>query len=235
VEEQKLLASDGAADDRFGDSVSISGNVALVGAELDDDKGTDSGSAYVFRWSGGSWVEEQKLLASDGAADDRFGSSVSISGNVALVGAELDDDKGTDSGSAYVFRWNGSSWLEEQKLLASDGAGSDYFGSSVSISGNVALVGAYLDDDNGTYSGSAYVFRWNGSSWVEEQKLLASDGAADDRFGDSVSISGDMALVGAFWDDDNGTDSGSAYVFEIADTTTPKKAMPCIPLLLLDD
>jgi hypothetical protein len=103
----------------------------------------------------------------------------------------------------------------EFKLLAFDGAVEDYFGKSVSISGGVALVGSPYDDDHGDYSGSAYVFRWNGSSWVEEQKLLASDGAEADRFGDSVSISGDVALVGARTDDDSGTDSGSAYVFKL--------------------
>jgi len=213
VEEQKLLASDGAEDDDFGDSVSISGNVALVGAYGNDDNGDVSGSAYVFRWNGSNWVEEPKLLASDGAEDDYFGRSVSISGDVALVGAWGDDDNGNWSGSAYVFRWNASSWVEEPKLLASDGAEYDYFGCSVSISGNVALVGAYGNDDNGSYSGSAYVFRWNGSNWVEEQKLLASDAAEYDYFGDSVSISGDVALVGARDDDDNGSYSGSAYVF----------------------
>jgi len=209
--EFKLLASDGINGDNFGESVSVSGNVALVGAESNDDKGTDSGSAYFFSWNGSSWVEEQKLLASDGAAEDNFGQSVSISGNVALVGA---DQEGTGfPGKAYVFRWNGSSWVEEQKLLASDGAVGDNFGQSVSISGNVALVGAEGDNDKGSWSGSAYIFRWNGISWVQEQKLLASDGAAEDRFGISVTISGDVALVGAYNGDGKNTDSGSAYFF----------------------
>jgi len=211
--ETKLLPSDGATYDYFGVSVSVSGNVALVGAKDDDDKGANSGSAYVFRWNGSSWVQEQKLLPSDGAASDYFGTSVSISGDVALVGADWDDDKGGNSGSAYVFRWNGSSWVEEDKLLASDGVSGDWFGGSVSIDGNVALVGAQGNDDNDYNSGSAYVFRWNGSDWVEEQKLLSSDGAVFDFFGESVSISGNVALVGAVEDDDNGDESGSAYVF----------------------
>ena len=230
VEEKKLLASDGAAYDNFGDSLSISGDVALVGAPYDDDNGNSSGSAYVFRWDGSSWVEEKKLLASDGAAYDNFGDSLSISGNVALVGVPFDNDKGDAAGSAYVFRWNGSIWVEEQKLLASDGASDDWFGDSVSISGNVALVGALYDNDNGGYSGSAYVFRWDGSNWVEGPKLLASEGAAYDNFGESVSISGDMALVGAPFDDDNGDDSGSAYVFKIAGTS--KKPVSWMLLLL---
>jgi hypothetical protein len=235
AEEDKLLAPDGLRYDFFGFSVSISGDVALVGAYGDDDSGTDAGAAYVFRWNGESWEEEDKLLASDGAAGDQFGHAVSISGNVALVGASWDDNNYTDSGAAYVFRWNGSSWEEEDKLLASDGAAGDQFGHAVSISGNVALVGAYLDDDSGTDAGAAYVFRWNGSSWLEEQKLLASDGDANDRFGSSVSISGDVALVGAFWDDDNSTDAGAAYLFKIVDSSTPNKAMPWIPLLLLEN
>jgi hypothetical protein len=160
TEVAKLLASDGAADDEFGESVAISGDYAIVGAYRDDDNGTDSGSAYVFERDGsGNWAEVTKLLASDGAADDDFGESVAISGDYAIVGAPIDDDNGTDSGSAYVFERDGTgNWTEVAKLLASDGATSDYFGTSVAISGDYAIVGAYLDDDNGTDSGSAYIF-----------------------------------------------------------------------------
>ena len=103
-----------------------------------------------------------KLTASDGAASDQFGYSVSISsdGTTALIGAYQDDDKGANSGSAYVFKYNGTSWSQQSKLTASDGAANDYFGYSVSISsdGTTALIGAYLDDDKGANSGSAYVF-----------------------------------------------------------------------------
>jgi len=216
IKRAKLVASDGAAGDKFGCSVSVSGDVAVVGAWGDDDNGPSSGSAYVYRWDGTSWAQEpNKLLASDGASSDVFGNSVSVSGDVAVVGAYGDDDKGDMSGSAYVFRWNGTSWAQEpNKLLASDGAASDYFGSSVSVSGEVAVVGAFLDDNaNGTTAGSAYVFRWNGTSWVEQRKLVASDGAAGDEFGYSVSVSGNVVVVGACKDDDNGSNSGSAYVF----------------------
>ena len=235
TEEAKLIASDGAADDRFSRSVSIRstpGNkVAIVGAFLDDDNIADSGSAYIYRFNPDTlaWIEEAKLIASDGEASDWFGYSVSISsepGNeVAIVGAWSVDDNGTDSGSAYIYRFNGAIWVEETKLLASDGEASDWFGWSVSISGTsgneVAIVGALLDNDNGGNSGSAYIYRYDSvtSGWVEELKLLASDGAASDFFGFSVSISGDpgneVAIVGARYDDDNGTDSGSAYVFEL--------------------
>jgi hypothetical protein len=214
VQQQKLTASDGAARDHFGWSVSISGDLAIVGAHGDDDKGDMSGSAYIFKWDGTAWVQQQKLLPSDGAAGDSFGRSVSISGDYAIVGAPGDDDKGDWSGSAYIFRRDGTAWVEQQKLTASDGAASDYFGYSVSINGDKIIVGAHGDDDKGDASGSAYIFKRNGTTWVQQQKITASDGSADDLFGFSVSISGDLAIVGAYRDDDKGSDSGSAYVFE---------------------
>ena len=123
-----------------------------------------------------------------------------------------DDDNGSASGSAYVFVRSGTTWTEQQKLTASDGAASDWFGFSVSISGDIAIVGAYKDDSG---QGSTYVFVRSGTTWTEQQKLTASDGAASDSFGRSVSISGDTAIIGAFGDDDDGSNSGSAYVFAL--------------------
>ena len=159
------------------------------------------------------WNEIEKILASDGDGGDRFGYSVSISGDYAVIGAYQDDDNGSDSGSTYIFQRNGSNWTEQAKLTASDGADGDYFGWSVSISGDYAVIGAYQDDDNGSDSGSTYIFQRNGSNWIEQALLTASDGAGNDRFGYSVSISGDYAVCGAYQDDDNGTCSGSAYIF----------------------
>ena len=159
----KLRASDGAANDRFGVSVSTSGDYAIVGAREDDDNGPGAGSAYIFApnyLNPNNWGQQAKLTASDGATGDYFGESVSISGNYAIVGAYGDDDKGSLSGSAYIFKRDpdSESWGEQAKLTAPDGAANDYFGNSVSISGNYAVVGARRDDDNGSYSGSAYVF-----------------------------------------------------------------------------
>jgi len=213
TEIQKLLPLDGAAGDYFGYSVSLDGTTALIGAYAEDDNGVDSGSAYVFTRNGTSWTQQAKLLASDGVAHDLFGSSVSLSGNTALIGAIGDDDNGVDSGSIYVFIRNGTSWTQQTKLLASDGASEDMFGWSVSLSGDTALIGAVDDDDNGADSGSAYVFTRNGTTWTQQAKLLASDGSINDFFGGSVSLSADTALIGAFCDDDHGAQSGSAYVF----------------------
>ncbi len=216
----KLVASDAAALDEFGLSVSISGDTAIVGALRDDDVPNDSGSAYVFQKVAGTWTQVAKLTASDAAAGDHFGESVSISDDTAIVGAHFDDDVPNDSGSAYVFVKPGGGWsgslTEDAKLTASDAAADDRFGLSVSISGDTAIVGALLDDDVPSGSGSAYVFVKPGGGWAdanEDAKLTASDAAALDAFGHSVSISGDTAIVGANGDDDGGESSGSAYVF----------------------
>ncbi|MCX5634647.1 MAG: FG-GAP repeat protein, partial [Planctomycetota bacterium] len=210
-ERQKLLASDGAASEYFGDSVSISGDYAIMGEYFDNDKGFLSGSAYIFKWNGTSWSQQQKLTASDGNDKDEFGVSVSINGDYAIVGAYYEQSAGTDSGSAYIFKRDGTTWSQQTKLTASDSNAYDRFGHSVSISGDYAIVGAYGDDVNGSYSGSAYIFKWNGTNWVQQQKLLASDGAAYGRFGHSVSISGDYAIIGA--SGRGGSNIGSAYIF----------------------
>jgi len=159
--------------------------------------------------------KEIKLIASDGMADDVFGTSCAISGDTVVIGARsADSDTGANSGAAYVFVRSGSSWLQQAKLTAGDGASGDQFGNSVAISGDTLVVGAYLDDDAGMDSGSAYVFVRSGSSWLQQAKLTAGDGAATDIFGSSVAISGDTAVVGAYLDDDAGMDSGSAYIYQ---------------------
>jgi hypothetical protein len=214
-EEAKLVASEPDPGDEFGCSVSLSGDVAVVGSHHDGADSVDCGSAYVFRRNGDSWIEETRLLASDGATADDFGCAVSVDGNVAVVGAVGDTDVVIRAGSAYVYRWSGASWLEEAKLLASDGATGDEFGFSVSVNGDVAVVGARGDDDNGGTSGSAYVYRRDGSSWGQEAKLIASDGAPSDEFGRAVSVTGDTAVVGARSHDEGGANSGAAYVYDV--------------------
>jgi len=227
VEESHLVASDAATSDQFGFSVSVCGNsnseIAIIGAYTDDTPGgSDAGSAYVFRNNGVSWVEESHLIALDTAANDQFGFSVSVSGapgcEVVLIGARDDGTvDGNGVGSAYVYRFNGMNWVEESHLFASDGAVDDWFGYSVSINGypgsEIAVISAVLDDTiGGTDSGSAYVFRFDGTNWVEVAHLFASDGASSDLYGFSVSISGDVTMVGAINDDTaSGIDAGSVY------------------------
>ena len=210
----KLVATDGAAFDYFGTSVSLSGDRVLVGAYGDDDNGSLSGSVYFFELSGGSWSQTAKLVAGDGVAGDQFGFSVSVSGDRAVVGARLADDNSIESGAVYVFDFSGGGWLQTAKLISADGAAGDGFGFSVSLSGDRILGGAPDDDDHGSNSGSAYVFDLSGGAWQQTAKLTAGPNAQDDEFGTSVSLSGNRAVVGAPWDGDNGVDSGSAYIFD---------------------
>lgn len=217
TQQAKLVASDGLAGDRLGNSVALSGDTALVGAPSDDiGANLGQGSAYVFSRSGVVWVEQAKLVASDGAADDEFGRSGALSGDTALLGAPYDDIGAISShGSAYVFVRSGAVWVEQVKLQASDGAAVDEFGRSVALSDDLALVGAPFDDIGAnTNEGSAYVFERVGSTWVQQAKLSANNGAADDQFSFSVALSGDTALVGVPFDDIGANaDQGSAFVF----------------------
>lgn len=208
-ETTKMIASDGGPNDWFGISVDIDGSYCVIGARDDDG---ERGSAYVFRFDGNQWVQDQKLLAADGVAGDWFGISVAILGTVVFVGADADDnDNGINAGSVYVFKYNGSSWSQQDILIASDGAANDYFGRYISLDGEYAVIGAYYDED---ITGSAYVFTRIGDDWVEEDKLFASDGEPGDYLGISTSIYGGYALIGAYRDDNsNGVDAGSVYLF----------------------
>ena len=320
MQEAKLTAEDAELNDQLGLAVGISGDRAVVGAPNNDDacpegffpncdvrgecpgscgdcdeetntciigfpECCDSGSAYVFRRddngtpgndSDDFWVQESKLTASDDAVGANFGFSVAIEGDTVVIGAWHDNSAGTQSGSAYVYRKDDNNtptdprddfWVEEEKLVPSDGATFDNFGFAVAVDRDRTVIGSWMDDDDGSLSGSAYVFRrdQNGTStfrdddfWVEEDKLTASDAAAGDEFGKSVAIDGSLIAVGSFEDDDACSDdevfiptcaegvacpgscgfcdpdtftcrlslpeccdSGSAYVFRLDDGATP--------------
>ncbi|MBC8416211.1 MAG: hypothetical protein H8E11_07260, partial [Candidatus Cloacimonetes bacterium] len=225
IQQEKLNASDGSAHDLFGKSVFISYEYAIVGAVFDDDNGSNSGSAYIFKRNGSNWTQQEKLTASDGNADDNFGCSVSMCGDYAIssapmcgdyaiIGSSGDDDNGNASGSVYIFKRNGSSWIQQAKLTPDDGAEWGFFGCSVCISDKYTVIGSFGDCENGIHSGAAYIFKRNGNSWNQQAKLTASDGTAHDNFGKSVSIFDNYAIVGAPEDDDNGNASGSAYIFK---------------------
>jgi hypothetical protein len=224
----RYVAPEVLAGDRFGTFVAMDGDVAIVGSYTDDDQANDTGSAYILRFDPktATWVQEAKLTASDAGLNDRFGTSVDIAdydgGEVAIIGAMLDDDNGRDAGAAYIFRNTGGGWVQEDKLIAEDGAPFDLLGRSVSINRSgqhdLAILGAAFNDDDGTSSGSAYIFRNDGSGWLEEGKLLADDAEGGDQFGISVGISShegnELAIVGAYNDDLQSTDAGSAYIFQ---------------------
>jgi len=216
TQQAKLRGADTAAADQFGISVAVVGDTALVGAFGNDVLANSAGSAYVFVRSGTSWTQQAELLAADGQEGDQFGVSVAVSGDTALVGANLDDDHGTDSGSAYVFVRSGTSWTQQAKILAADGQEGDGFGISVALEADTAVLGASTDSDLGGASGSAYIFGRSGTSWTQQAKLNANDGASADFFGNSVALSGSTALIGAPDHDELGSSEGAAYAFVAA-------------------
>ena len=220
TQQAKLTASDGAADDKFGFSCGIYKTSStdidvIIGAYLDDDTASSSGSAYIFNGDGSSWTQVTKLNHSNPSAVDFFGYSVSVYGNYAIVGAYADDDMGSAAGIAIVFRKSGGSWIEMQKLYASDAVAVDFFGISVSIAENKAVIGAYGNDDNGSSSGSSYVFELSGNTWSQIKKFTAFDGDAGDQFGKPVHISDKFIVSAAYWYEGVGTNSGSVYVSNI--------------------
>jgi hypothetical protein len=200
----------------FGDLVSISGDYAMVSTR------TILGLVYIFEREGEIWTQQAELTSLGGSTEDSFGSSISIDENYAIVGAEHDDGRGQNSGAAYIYKRSGTNWSEQAKLIASDGTDGALFGNSVSIKGDYAVIGAKGDDENGANSGSAYIFKREGTGWVQKTKLTAWDGTTPDYFGNSVSIDGDYAIVGAPYDDDKGNDSGSAYIFKRGCVSWPK-------------
>jgi hypothetical protein len=228
IQQAQLTASGGAWADGFGISVALSGDTALVGASYDDvGANINQGSAYIFVRDGTTWTQQAQLTASDGAAYDCFGQLVALSGDTALVGAPFDIiGANTNQGSAYTFVRSGTTWIQQAQLTASDGAAYDYFGISVALSGDTALVGAPFDNVGAnTVQGSAYVFARNGTTWAQQAQLTASDGAVGDGLGQSVTLSGDTALVGAIYDDVGANaDQGSAYIFVRNGTTWTQQA-----------
>jgi hypothetical protein len=208
----KVVASDRALYDRFGYSVSISGDYAIVGAYMEDHDLTggkfleNAGAAYILKNDSGKWTVIQKIVAPDRAEADEFGYSVAISGDYAIVGAprktiKVGFDLNTYAGAAYIFKNTSGTWTQVNRLVASDRETFDEFGHSVAISGDYAIVGAPYEEHSVTggnaqsNKGSAYIFKKGTTFWTEEQKIVGF-ASTDDVFGWSVGISGDYAIVG---------------------------------------
>jgi photosystem II stability/assembly factor-like uncharacterized protein len=211
--------------DLYGTSVAISGDIMVVGAPGDDGPSNtvlNCGAAYVYKLFGSNWQLKQIIRASNLGADDNFGSSVSIDGNRIIIGSPNEQgptDSLTSSGAAYVFITTdgGNTWTQEAILRASDLSNSSIFGTSVSISNVTVAIGAPGESAIASGSGAAYVFIHNGVSWVQQQKLKASNAGANDFFGKSVSISGDLLVSGAPSEDgslDTLPSSGASYAFK---------------------
>ena len=198
--EIKITASDGVAGDQFGgEGVAIANNKIVVSAYK-----RDIGAVYVYDLDG---TNEIKITASDGSSGDEFGRSVAIGSNKIVVGAYAEN---SNRGAVYVYDLDGTN---EVKITASDAAVDDFFGHAVGIGNNKIVVGAYGDDDNGSSSGSAYIYDLDGTN---EVKITASDGSTSDNFGAyKVSIGANKIIIGSYADDDDGSLSGSAYIYDL--------------------
>ncbi len=218
TEVAKLYPSDPEFGGSFGYSVSVDGDILVVGAHAQDNGMMDSnrGAVYIFERQGGVWTQTQKLVASDPKKEDYFGNSVAISGDTILVGS-LHNHAVKHDGAMYVFERQGGVWTQTQELLALDPQGGPTLGAFVALEGDLAVGSAHADTDLGTISGSAYVFLRKSSNWLQIAKVLPPDGQSYQLFSClGVAVSGTKVLIGSFADQDNGINSGSAYVFELA-------------------
>tara|TARA_E500000318_G_scaffold111291_1_gene129312 strand:+ start:72491 stop:73846 length:1356 start_codon:yes stop_codon:yes gene_type:complete len=209
VDLQRTISGvDVQTNDNFAFSVDVDQDILVVGSPMDNDRGNASGSAYVFEVSTGQQL--YKLRANDGAPGDLFGHSIAIDDGFIVVGAPRNNDDGTNSGSVYIF--DVTTGKELHKLTAADAGEGDQFGQDVAIEGNTIVIGAFRDGDNGVVSGSAYIF--DALTWGQVTKLLPDDGGAGFQFGHSIAIDDGIIAIGSNWDDANGNESGSAYLFD---------------------
>lgn len=210
-----LVAGDAAANAHFGFSLTLEGDTLVAGAPSSD---ADGGAAYVLTRSAGVWSEQAKLVAADQTAGDQFGWDVALSGDTVLIGTYGDDTPaGLNAGSAYAFTRSGGLWSEQAKLTAADGRAGDYFGRSVALAGDLALIGApqHLVTQGGYSVGAVYVFTRSGGLWSPEPLLSAPGFGSVSYFGGNVALSNELALIGAHLDyqPQAGGDVGSAYLF----------------------
>ena len=236
-----LKAENAEADDWFGESVAVSGDTVVVGANgedgnsasgPDDNSAEGAGATYVFTRSDGTWSQQAYLKAANVGIGDVFGSSVAVEGDTAVIGAwgedsngidGPEDNSGLDVGAAYVFTRSGQSWSQQAYLKGDNAANHDHFGDSVDVDGDTVVVGAYLKPGNGkSFKGAAYVFTRNGVVWSQQAYLEAANGGASNYFGHSVAVDGDTVIGGAYGEAGNGVGgpdeksapgAGAAYVF----------------------
>ena len=219
---KKIVASDAANDDKLGYSVAIDGDYLVVGADGEDGAGTNRGAAYLYyRNQGGAdnWGQLFKLTADDAADNNKFGYRVDIRGDFVVVGSPYSAGAGTNRGAAYLYYRNqggADNWGQFRKILPSDPANDVWFGSAVSIDGDLLVIGVAWDDGGGTNRGAAYLFGRNqggADNWGQFKKLIASDARDNDFFGFDVKVDGDFVLAGALFSGGGGTERGQVYIF----------------------
>jgi hypothetical protein len=224
VQEARLLPDDGEKGDAFGHDVTISGTTILVSARNASRRFLKSGAVYVFRLDGAEWTQEARVVPAEAEYDDWFGASVSFCGDRALIGASSDDTTARNAGAAYIFRFDGSRWVEEIKLLPFKtrrhhypevGTGYGEFGSAVCLSTDRAVIGAGIDNERGRRAGSVSVFRFDGTAWMRETKLMPPGAAHYGHFGDALAMSGDTIIAGTAQGQFTEKDAGGVYVYTL--------------------
>ena len=213
----------------FGYSISHTDLWLIAGAKDDTTQAGRTGAAYFFKYENDVWVEKQKVGPDNGADGDFFGISVSIYGNYAIVGSNGNDAQGINAGAVFVYKNEDDLWIYKQKLMPHAGSGFDEFGIGVSIAKELIVVGAYSDAENGPFSGAAYIYSLVDDNWLEDDKVLPDDGASDDKFGRSVDTDGERVIVCGVLNDDQGEDSGSAYIFSKSGDTWQQEAKLLAP------
>jgi len=211
--QQTLTPDDSSAKDDFGVSVALNGNTAVISALGDSDLTDESGRAYVFVRQDTNWIQTQKLRANDPQRGALFGWSIALKDDLLAIGAQGNPDQGyTNAGSAYVFARIAGTWVQQQKLCASNSGPRDGFGYSIALNTNQLVIGqfdeAYPSVDQ-IPSGAAYVFTNSSGSWIAQVKLAPNEGQLGDLFGAAVASHGDSIVVG------DPSDSGSAYIYEL--------------------
>ena len=209
---------DAAIYDNFGSGMALSGTTLVVGAEHDDEAGTNAGAAYVYELVAGDWIFRQKLWGSDTTDYDRFGSAAVVDGDTLAIAADWDHDAGAQAGSVYVFVRQGGVWVEQAHLTPGDWDPFDHFGYSMALEGDRLVIGAHEPgwSQPSTYyedHGTVYVFERIGSAWSEAARLRASDGADYDYLGASVALAGDLIVAAAPGNDGPAKNAGAVYVF----------------------
>ena len=216
----KLVPADGMLEDHLGQAVAISGDVAAIGVQLSDAEGENSGAVYVYRRNGEAWPQEAKLTASDAGCSDRFGAAVALVGeDMLLVGAPEDDDIAPNSGAVYIFRYANGVWTQRQKITAYDTQADALFGRKLDADGERVIIGTSGIEYATEYPVGVYVYWYSGSQWLREAKLTPPAEFPTEIEDMSVAIDGDLAVIGAPFDDGADRDCGSVLLYQFSGET----------------
>ena len=216
---QNCSPSDAEAGDRFGTTLAMSGDYLVTGAPRKDGIGRNSGAAYIFRRQGTEWIEQAKIVSPEETPGDYFGISVAIDDGTVLVGSHRSNEPKADGGSVFVYERNGEIWNHTAKLTAPDGSNFAYFGFSIGIDADTAIIGATRDDEAGRDAGAAYVFVRNQFGWAPQAKLIGNNTEAEDNFGYAVDVDGDFAIVTS----PKNRGIGAAYIYRREGTVWEQK------------